>query len=110
VEVVIQSNPSTVSNLVSDVSQLTETEQCQSTTTDNNTLDPAAQDIVIENEDIVPKDDSNDNVDNEEATPNNNFCFTNDDFIEYRTQVNDSTRHQGDDRKAWNTIKCLKGH
>ena len=36
----------------------------------------------------------NEDVENEEAAPNNDFCFTNDDFVDYRTQVNDVTRHQ----------------
>lgn len=40
---------------------------------------------------------------------NNEFCFTNDVFVEYYTQVNDTTRHQGRYREAWNTIKGLKG-
>ena len=42
--------------------------------------------------------------------PNNDFCFTNDDFIEYRTGINDATRHQGKYREAWETIKSLQGH
>ena len=46
----------------------------------------------------------------EDAMPNNDFCFTNDDFIEYRTGINDATRHQGKYREAWATIKSLEGH
>ena len=58
----------------------------------------------------MPEDDLNEDIENEEATPNNDFCFTNDDFVEYRTQVNDATRHQGKYREAWHIIKGLEGH
>lgn len=52
----------------------------------------------------MPEDDLNDKADNEEAMPNNECCFSNDDFVEYLTQVNDVTRHQGKYREAWNII------
>jgi len=42
--------------------------------------------------------------------PNNNFCFTAEDFIETRNNVNDATRHQGTYASAWKTINELKGH
>jgi len=79
-------------------------------TTEISELDPTAQDAVQEEEDIVPEDDLNEDVENEEATPNNYFCFTNNDFVEYLTQVNDATRHQGKYREVWNIIKVLEEH
>jgi len=30
-----------------------------------------------------------------EAMPNNDFCFTEDDFLESVTEMNDATRHRG---------------
>ena len=50
-------------------------------TTEISELDTAAQDAVQEEEDIVPEDDLNEDVENEEATPNNDFCFAHDDFL-----------------------------
>ena len=56
------------------------------------------------------EDDVNEEVENEEAMPNNNFCFTNDDFMEYCTELNNAIRHQGKYREASNTVKVLEGH
>jgi len=41
---------------------------------------------------------------------NNDFCFTAEDFIETRNNVNDDTRHQGTYVAAWKTINELEGH
>jgi len=42
--------------------------------------------------------------------PNNDFCFTAEDFIETRNNVNDNTRHQSTYAAAWKTINELEGH
>ena len=41
--------------------------------------------------------------------PNNDFCFTPEDFIETRAESNVATRHAGAYSKAWNDIKALIG-
>jgi len=50
---------------------------------ETSALDPTAQDAVKEAEDIVPEDENvNEEAGmSEDATPNNEFYFTNDDFI-----------------------------
>ena len=79
----------------------------ETATGETATGDPAALDAVEEGEDIEPEEEPEGS---EDATPNNDFCFTNDDFIEYRTGINDATRHQGKYREAWDRIKSLQGH
>ena len=48
-------------------------------------------------------------VDESEGVPNNDFCFTHDDFIEYQLSMNDATRHQNTHTVAWNEIKAMEG-
>jgi len=43
-----------------------------------------------------------------EAMPNNDFCFTEDDFLELVTEMNDSTRHRGVWHNAWKEIHELE--
>ena len=45
----------------------------------------------------------------EEGTPNNDFCFTEEDFIATQTEMNDATRHQGNHNAAWRSIQEMKG-
>jgi len=49
-------------------------------------------------------------VEDEGGMPNNDFCFTEDDFIETRQQMNDAVRHQGTYMDAWSKIKALENH
>ena len=51
-----------------------------------------------------------DTVEDEGSMPNNDFCFTEDDFIETRQQMNDAIRHQGTYMDAWTKIKALENH
>lgn len=44
----------------------------------------------------------------EESLPNNDFCFSEEDFLE-TAATNDAMRHQGAYRDAWATIKSLEG-
>ena len=44
-----------------------------------------------------------------EEIPNNDFCFTHDDFIEYQSSMNDATRHQNKHAAAWSEIKSMVG-
>ena len=43
------------------------------------------------------------------ALPNNDFCFTTEDFIETRSQMNEATRHHGTYLNAWQDIQRLLG-
>ena len=77
--------------------------------------DPAAEDAVEEDEDnlnaiITAVGGVGINPDTEESDhPNNDFCFTEADFIETRTAMNDAMRHQGTHTTTWTAIKALKG-
>ena len=46
---------------------------------------------------------------NSDSFPNNNFCFTEDDFIESINNINDATRHRDNYNFTWNKIKDLEG-
>lgn len=72
-----------------------------------STVDPVLVDTVEENEDIEPEEENmNEEVEgSNDDTLNNDFCFTNDDFIEYYTEINGATRRQGKFKEAWATIK-----
>ena len=54
--------------------------------------------------------ESQNTVEDEGGMPNNDFCFTEDDFIETRQQMNDAVRHQGTYMDAWSKIKALENH
>ena len=43
------------------------------------------------------------------ALPNNDFCFTEEDFVEARNEINEATRHQGSCAEAWRQIRELEG-
>ena len=62
-------------------------------------------DAFIEGEDI-PQADS---MEEEDNAPNNDFCFTQEDFIQTKTEMNDATRHQGTYHDTWTKIKELEG-
>ena len=51
-----------------------------------------------------------DKTEGESGHPNNNFCFTPEDFIKTRNNINDSTRYQGMYVLSWKTINELVGH
>ena len=77
--------------------------------------DPAAEDAIEEDEDninaiIAAVDGVDTSPDTEESDhPNNDFCFTEADFIDTQTAMNDATRHQGTHTTTWTAIKALKG-
>ena len=56
-----------------------------------NDVDPSANDAVEESEDLH---------ENNGAAPNNDFCFDEDDFLQFINNVNDATRHQGAYKKC----------
>ena len=41
--------------------------------------------------------------------PNNDFCFTEEDFLEQRNGMNDATRHQGTYHGVWSDIRAMVG-
>ena len=49
----------------------------------------------------VPQDDI--------ELPNNDFCFTEDDFLQSFTVMNDTTRHRGFCHNSWKKIRELDG-
>jgi len=77
--------------------------------------DPTAEDAIDEDEDnldavIAVLGGGDTNQDTEESDhPNNDFCFTEADFIETRTTMNNAMRHQGTHTTTWTAIKALKG-
>lgn len=70
----------------------------------DDNVDPAS----TENAAMIPLD-ANDQEETQEGLPNNDFCFTEADFLETRNQMNDATRHQGSHNEAWDTIRSLVG-
>ena len=64
---------------------------------------------VLEEEllaDLQPQDEIGEE---EDLTPNNDFCFTEDDFLEARTNMNEATRHAGSYNQTWSKIRALTG-
>ena len=83
----------------------------------NECTDPSILDAINEvegyinpnslDEDDVLEVEEND-LNNSESLPNNDFCFTKDDFIESINNINDATRYRGNYHFTWNKIKLLK--
>ena len=87
------------------------------------TTDPSNYDDVVESEDmeeadivtdeLVAAEDETDEAAADEAntnsTPNNDFCFTQEDFLEAQSGHNDATRHRSRIQEVWNEIKKLEG-
>ena len=67
--------------------------------------DTAANDAIEEEEDVRDVDV----VVEEEGTPNNDFCFTEADFLEYQSGMNSATLHRNKHKIAWEEIKALTG-
>ena len=79
--------------------------------------DTANLDATNEEEDVLDPaqtDDNNDNAPDPEDEdpahlPNNDFCFTGDDFLECVTNMIDSTRRHSKWRYTWKRIHDLEG-
>ena len=87
-------------------------------TSESNALDGASNvDAINEEEDVLNPaqiDGDNDNAPDPEDQdpthlPNNDFCFTEDDFLESLSNMNDATRHRSKWHDAWQIIKGLEG-
>ena len=68
---------------------------------------PEVADAVVTNLVSQPEDEIDESEDI--LCPNNDFCFTEDDFLEARTNMNEATRHTGTYNLAWSEIKSLEG-
>ena len=68
---------------------------------------PQVADTVVTNLVSQPEDEIDESEDI--LCPNNDFCFTEDDFLEARTNMNEATRHTGTYNSAWSEIKSLEG-
>ena len=77
-------------------------------------IDPSTLDAIEEEEDNeVQIDTINEESENEnenEDCPNNDFCWTEADFIQQYTDMNDATRHRGVLSDSWKKIHELEGH
>jgi len=57
-----------------------------------------------------PAQQDEDTEENEDVLyPNNDFCFTEDDFLEAQINMNEATRHTGTYNLVWSKIKALEG-
>ena len=77
---------------------------------DTEPAEDSSRNDAIDKNKVVPlaieeSEDSDDDVDAlsiaEAKTPNNNFCFTEEDFLETQTQINNATRHLGTYKTTW---------
>ena len=77
--------------------------------------DPAIIDAVTEEEDtlnpmeMMMEDDCQDKDSIDNSHPDNDFCFTEDDFIDSVNNINDATRHRSNYNSIWDQIKALDG-
>ena len=65
---------------------------------------------VLEEEVFVDSQPQDEIEEEEDFSPNNDFCFTEDDFLEARTNMNEATRHTGSYNQAWSQIRALNGN
>ena len=79
----------------------------------NEDSNPSILDAINEVEDYINQNslDKDDLLEvevtylnNSKSFPNNDFCFTEDDFIEFVNNINDATRHRGNYHFTWNKI------
>ena len=77
-----------------------------------NNEESADHDATNEEEDVLDHIRMEGDIEEQadpEAMPNNDFCFTEDDFLESVTEMNDATRHRGVWHNAWKEIHELEG-
>ena len=79
------------------------------------TEDLAVMDAVTKEEDtlntveMTMEDDCQDKDSIDNSHPDNDFCFTEDDFIVSVNNMNDATRHWSNYNSIWDQIKALDG-
>ena len=68
--------------------------------------DPTVMDAVTEEEDtLIPVETMmEDDCQDDNSHPNNDFCFTEDDFIDSVNNMNDATRHRSNYNSIWDHI------
>ena len=82
---------------------------------DELSQEPIVTDAIEEEEDlsdpleavVVGEDEGDQDKGND--SPNNDFCFTEADFLETRKNFNDATRHRGVYNESWAKIRALEG-
>ena len=77
-------------------------------------IDPSTLDAIEEEEDnevqIDTINEESEHGHENEDCPNNDFCWTEADFIQQYTDMNDATRHRGVLSDSWKKIHELEGH
>ena len=76
-------------------------------------IEPADEDAINDiedNDESVGGDEGVGEDEGVESAPNNDFFFTEEDFLRASTEMNDATRHQGIYSDTWKKIKELEGH
>ena len=68
--------------------------------------DPTVMDAVTEEEDtLIPVETMmEDDCQDDNSHPNNDVCYTEDDFIDYVNNMNDKTRHRSNYNSIWDHI------
>ena len=82
----------------------------------NEDIDPSILDTINEVEDCVNPNSINGDdlieaekdLNDSELFPNNDFCFTTDEFIESINNINDETRYRGNHNITWSRNKDLE--
>ena len=66
-------------------------------------IEPADEDAIVETEDNDEgvEEDGIDGDTDLQSAPNNEFCFTEEDFLRSSNEMNDATRHQGMYNDTW---------
>ena len=74
--------------------------------------DPTVMDAVTEEEDtLIPVETMmEDDCQDDNSHPNNDFCFTEDDFIDSVNNMNDATRHRSNYNSIWDHITKKQYH
>ena len=81
-----------------------------STVSNSDPIEPADEDAIVEagDDENSVQDEEADGGTNLQLAPNNDFCFTEEDFLRVSNEMNDATRHQGRFIDAWKKSKSSK--
>ena len=102
-QVSTETDNSTTTTLTAELSTVDDASNLDAINEEEDVLDPAQ--IVDGDNDNAPDPEDEDPAN----LPNNDFCFTEDDFLESLSNMNDATRHRSKWRDAWQIIKGLEG-
>ena len=102
-QVSTETDNSTTTTLTAELSTVDDASNLDAINEEEDVLDPAQ--IVDGDNDNAPDPEDEDPAN----LPNNDFCFTEDDFLESLSNMNDATRHRGKWRDVWKIIKHPEG-